>query len=143
VGPLILPPTGLVYVDSSIVVYTVERHPDFGPLLNPLWEKVQAGVLRVITSELTLMETLVLPLRRHDAALADDFRQFLRLPGTSMASITLPVLENAAALRARHPTLRTPDALHLATSESAAAALFLTNDQRLRGIGSVPVISLT
>lgn len=37
VGSLSLPGSGLVYVDSQILIYTVERHPVYEPLLAPLW----------------------------------------------------------------------------------------------------------
>jgi hypothetical protein len=60
-GSLILPPSGPVYVDAQIIIYSVEKHPAYSPALRPLWEAVARGDLEVLTSELTLMETLVGP----------------------------------------------------------------------------------
>lgn len=32
-GALTLPATGLVYLDANPIIYTVEKHPVYGPLL--------------------------------------------------------------------------------------------------------------
>ncbi len=32
-GTLILPASGLVYLDANPLIYTVEKHPVYGPLL--------------------------------------------------------------------------------------------------------------
>ncbi len=34
-GTLTLPASGLVYLDANPVIYTVEKHPVYGPLLQP------------------------------------------------------------------------------------------------------------
>ena len=60
-GTLKLPGSGLVYLDANSVIYTVEKHPDFSPLLQPLWRAAQAKTLEVVSSDLVLMEVLVGP----------------------------------------------------------------------------------
>ncbi len=62
-GALNLPASGLVYLDANSLIYTVEKHPVYGPLLQPLWRAAQARTIEVVTSELALMETLVGPLK--------------------------------------------------------------------------------
>lgn len=32
-----LPDSGIIYIDSQILVYTVEFHPKYAPALLPLW----------------------------------------------------------------------------------------------------------
>jgi predicted nucleic acid-binding protein len=66
VGRLAVPASGRVYVDTQVVIYTVEKHPVHERRLRPLWQAVQAGSIEVVTSELTLLEVLVAPLRRGD-----------------------------------------------------------------------------
>ena len=68
-GALSLPASGLVYLDANPIIYTVEKHPVYGPLLQPLWQAARAKTLEVVTSELTLMETLVGPFKSGDTAL--------------------------------------------------------------------------
>lgn len=60
-GALTLPSSGPIYVDTMTVIYAVERLPNYASLLQPLWLAAQAGNVDVVTSELTLMETLVGP----------------------------------------------------------------------------------
>jgi hypothetical protein len=67
-GSLSLPASGSVYVDAAPVIYAVERHADYAPLLLPLWAAMDAQQIEVVTSELTLLETLIKPLRDGDGA---------------------------------------------------------------------------
>ena len=43
-GSLMLPTSGSVYLDTMAFIYTVERYPDYWPLLEPLWLAAQAGM---------------------------------------------------------------------------------------------------
>ncbi len=78
-GSLSLPASGIIYVDTAPIIYTVERHADYESLLLPLWAKADAQSLTVITSELTLLETLVKPLRDNNQTLIDDYEKPLAL----------------------------------------------------------------
>jgi predicted nucleic acid-binding protein len=140
-GPLTLPPAGLIYADAQVCIYSVERHPVYAPLLRPLWQAVQAGTLEVVSSELTLLETLVGPLKRADTALAATYEQFFQQPGIRLLPITQPVLREAARLRAT-TRLRTPDAMHAATAAVAGCVLFVTNDVAFRGMVNLPLVVL-
>jgi predicted nucleic acid-binding protein len=141
-GKLTLPASGLVYADTQIFIYSVEKHPVYAPLLQPLWHEVQAGRLEVVSSELSLMETLVAPLRNGDRALAWAYEQMFQAAGIRLLPITQPVLREAAALRAGSASLRTPDALHAATALLAGCASFLTNDAAFRRVSGHPVVLL-
>jgi hypothetical protein len=61
-----LPGAGLVYLDANPIIYTVEKHPIYGPLLKPLWLAARANTFEVISSELALLECIVGPLKRND-----------------------------------------------------------------------------
>ena len=140
-GLMTLPASGLVYLDASPVIDTVESHPVYGPLLQPLWQAAQAGTIEVVTSELTLMEALVEPLKRGDKALVQTFEQALSGTDLRLLPLTLPILREAARLRAS-TRLKTPDAIHAATSQSAGCILFITNDLGFRGIASLALVIL-
>ncbi len=47
-GPLTLPTSGLIYVDASGLIYSVERVEPYRTLLEPMWEQVQDGNLTVV-----------------------------------------------------------------------------------------------
>jgi len=134
-GRLILPMSGDVYVDTQTMIYTVEKHPVYASLCRPLWEATVRKQIRVVSSELTLMETLVLPIRNQNILLEMAFEQFLLASDTTLLPITKDVLREAARLRATISGLKTPDAIHAATALINQCNLFITND---RGSMRVP-----
>jgi predicted nucleic acid-binding protein len=141
VGTLTLPTSGLVYLDANPLIYSVEKHPVFGPLLQPLWQAAQAKSIDVISSDLVLMEVLVGPLKSGDAALESAYEQALFGTDMRLISITHLLLREAARLRAT-TKLKTPDAIHAATAAHAGCVLFVTNDTGFRGIAGLPVVIL-
>lgn len=137
---LSLPVGGTIYVETPIVIYTVEPHPTYAPLLRPLWQAVQAQSVQVISSELILLEALVHPIRRNDSSLQAAYeRLLLATPAVTLLPLTQDILREAARLRAEIPGLRTPDALHAATALLAGCALFLTNDIGFRRVPGLPL----
>ncbi len=140
-GSLTLPATGLVYLDANPIIYTVEKHPIYGPLLDPLWQAAQAQTLEVVSSELTLMEALVGPYKRRDTILEMIYEHALFGTDLRLLPITQTILRAAARLRST-TKLKSPDSLHLATAEMAACALFITNDVSFRSMGTIPVVIL-
>jgi hypothetical protein len=44
-GTLNLQPLSLVYVDAQIIIYSVEKFPNYFPTLKPMWLKLKAGEL--------------------------------------------------------------------------------------------------
>ena len=140
-GSLNLPNSSLVYIDTSIVIYSIEQVPDYFELLEPLWQKLIANKIAVFSSELILLEALVLPLRQSNTSLVDDYEQLLLNSNMDLISITQGLLKKAARLRAR-TRLKTPDAIHAATALSSHCTLFLTNDRAFKNTADLPVILL-
>jgi hypothetical protein len=64
------PAAGEVYLDAQTIIYAVQKHPLYGPLLSPVWQAIQGGQIAVATSQLSLMECLVGPLQWNDALAA-------------------------------------------------------------------------
>ena len=136
-GSLSLPQGGLVYVDTQITIYSVQKHPTYLRLCIPIWARAAAGSLSVLSSELTLMEALIMPPRKGDRELADDFEQLWHRRNVRLQPVSTDILREAARLRATVPALRTPDAIHAATALISGCALFITNDrgfQRILGL---------
>jgi predicted nucleic acid-binding protein len=123
-GQLNLPDGATVYLDTAPVIYSIERHPEYWTLLTPLWQKIQAGEIQIVSSELLILECLVLPLRTNNTILVNAYEQFLA------------TLRSSAQLRATH-NLKTPDAIHAATALSISHDVFLTNDSGLRNISGL------
>jgi len=130
-----------VYLDTNPVIYSVEKHPVYWPLLQPLWQAAKGKTIEIVSSDLALMETLIGPLKSGDAALATAYEQLFQQAQTRLLPITQPILREAARLRAT-TKLKTPDALHAATARQAGCVLFVTNDVGFRGVASLPLVIL-
>ncbi len=140
-GALTLPSAGLVYLDANPIIYSVEKHPVYWPVLQPLWQAVTGKTIEVASSELVLMETLIGPLKSGDATLANDYEQLFQQAQTRLFPITQAILREAARLRAT-TKLKTPDALHAATAQLIGCVLFVTNDVGFRSVPGLPVVIL-
>jgi len=133
---------GPIAIDTAVFIYFLEEHPVFLPIVEPLFEAIDAGRLRAVTSTLTLLETLVIPYRAGNIALAAQYEALLvRSRHLSLVDIDRPLLRAAAALRARH-AIKTPDALQVAAALSAGCRSFVTNDRKLPTIPGLEVIDL-
>ena len=141
-GSLTLPPAGPVYADAQIFIYSVEKHPKYAPLLRPLWESVASGQLEVVSSELTLMEALVGPLKAGDSALETDYENFFAYPGIRLLPITVSILRRGHVSARTMSGFRTPDAIRAAAADSFGCTLVLTNDRVFRRIPNPPVVIL-
>ena len=141
-GSLNLPVSGQVYVETPTLIYTVERHPVYGPLLDPFWQAASAGQITPISSALIITEALVMPLRHKDTRLQAAYEAALFEADLELLPLTQDVLREAARLRAGIPGLRTPDALHAATALIAGCTLFLTNDAGFRRVPGLPLAIL-
>jgi predicted nucleic acid-binding protein len=141
VGLISLPRSGSVYIDSQILIYAVDKHPKYLPALRSFLQDSDRGALTLITSELSILEVLVMPLRLGDQNLLNDYNQFLN-SSIRLVPVTSDILRQAAELRADFKRLKTPDAIHLATAYAHKVGHFITNDQAFRSISNVPAIIL-
>ncbi len=140
-GTLILPATGVVYVDTAPIIYSVEKNPQFAALVDPLWDALEVGSLEVVSSELTLLEVLVVPIRQNDSYLIAAYEQALIGSDLRLLPIDTAILRAAAELRAS-TKLKTPDAIHAATALAVGCAQFITNDGAFRRVPGLNVTVL-
>lgn len=123
----IIKPGATVYLDANVIIYLTEGNPEFKASLDVLFVEIDRARARLITSELSYTEVLVLPFRAGDGELASAYE---RLMDTFVKPLPLGRQELflAAKLRANTPKLRTPDSLHLATAMLAGADVFVSGD---------------
>jgi predicted nucleic acid-binding protein len=130
-----------VYLDANAIIYSVENHPVYRPLLEPVWLAAKANSIEIVSSDLVLLETMIGPLKSGNAALANTYELLFQQPQTRLIPITHAVLREAARLRAT-TKLKTPDALHAATASQIGCAIFVSNDQAFRSVPSLPLVVL-
>ena len=130
----------VVGLDAAPLIYYIEDHPTYRKIVDPFFDMVERGEITVVTSILTLLETLVLPIRRSDKELAQKYRTILLdTEGLTMIDFSQVILEEAARLRAFH-TVRTPDAIQMATAIIEGADFFLTNDKKLPSLPNLTML---
>jgi len=115
-----------IYLDSCLIIYLVEQHPVFSPIVQSRIATLEETELCV--SPLIRLEVLVKPMRDANQALLLRYEQFL----ACLCNLSMPeeVYQIALSLRVQHG-LKTPDALHVATAQFHNCQQFWTNDGRL------------
>ena len=131
-----------VLIDTSIWIYHLEQHPQFGVAAGKVIELLEDGKFRGVASELTLLEVTVKPLQLGRQDVADEYELLLgHFPNLDLEPISREILLDAAALRARQ-RLRTPDAIQIATGLRTGATLAVTNDEGWRSLPLIDTLIL-
>lgn len=121
-----------LYWDANAFITLVENGGAISERLGELLERAFDQEIAIVTSELTLAELLVRPLREGNAERVYVYRDLLDAEGTVEA---LPVgrelLLSTAQIRADHPAVKLPDAIHIASAELSRCRYFLSADLRL------------
>lgn len=134
---------GAVGLDTAIFIYLIEEHPQFLPLVLPLFEEADSARRELVTSALTLLEVLVVPYKARNVALAERYELLLtRSRGIRLIDLSRNQLRSAAEFRAA-TGVKTPDALQLVAALGAGCRTFLTNDRRLPQVPGLRVLQLS
>jgi len=120
-----------VFWDTNLFIYLLEDFGRLSDLTIDLRNKMVTRGDQLITSSLTLGESLVKPTLDGDTELCRKYVQRI-----SASSIVIPFDSEAAksyAVLRCDRTLRSPDAIQLSCASVARVDLFITNDARLHG----------
>lgn len=132
-----------VGLDTSLFIYLVEGHREFGDRASQIFESIEKGRLEAVTSTLTMLELLVQPYRAGNPELTSRYYAlFNRYPHLTLRPLDLSTADRAAQLRATY-ALKTPDAIQVATALEWGAEAFLTNDYKLQRIQELEIITLS
>ena len=134
---------GPVCLDSSVFIYFIEEDSSYLNIITPLFEAIDAGILSAVTSGVTLLETLVIPFRNKDNALALEYERLLsESKGLTLVDLDRNLMRQAAYLRANFG-VKTPDALQIACAKQEKCTAFVTNDRRLPKIPGLKILQLS
>jgi len=132
----------LIYVDTNALIAATEGTDQVAELVRSLLATAASGAA-FATSELTLGELLVVPLRVGDVGrIKNVHRLFEQSDQLQVMAINRQIVVAAADLRAVHASLKWPDSIHLATAVSSGCRLFLSNDLRLPPLPELTFIRL-
>jgi predicted nucleic acid-binding protein len=116
----------IIGLDTNPFIYLFERHPQFFPLAQSLFDYLKTPGVQGFTSVITLIETCVQPQREGRADLVKIYEQALsNSVQVQMLPIDAVLAKRAIVLRVQYG-FRVPDALQLALALEANATLFVT-----------------
>lgn len=134
--------TEKVALDTNIIIYLLEQNHKFFSAARDVFDLIESGSVRGITSALALTEVLTRPYKMGDYTLANEYKLLFRyFPNFCMLDVDAVVSERAAWLRARYG-LKTPDAIFAATALVGEADVFISNDNDLYKVEELKVINL-
>ncbi len=127
-----------IFPDSDVVIFLVEDHPKFRPLVDAALSDLQSGSL--MTCAMVRFETLTKPTQNNDHWLLQDYHHFYRTSCQSHV-ITETTFDLALTLRARH-RLKSPDAINLACAIQSGSEVFLINDRDYKTVTEIRIVSI-
>jgi predicted nucleic acid-binding protein len=140
----VLGPIKTIFLDTAPIIYFIEAHDQFGPLVKQVVEFMNENRIQAFTSVLTLSEVLPKPVETGNDELAEKFKAYLKNgPNLTLLPITDIIGETAGVLRGKYPHLKTVDAVQIATALDAEAEAFLTNDKKLSVIKEIKILVLS
>ena len=132
-----------IYLDANIWIYVLEGFADYSQSLTALFTAVDSGSLVLVTSEITLAEILVRPMKEGNATKQKTYAELIESTDGSLAvPIERGILIRAAEIRA-NTKLKLPGAIHAATAMSAGCTTFLTNDKQFRTVAGLHTLLLS
>jgi predicted nucleic acid-binding protein len=115
-----------VFLDTAPLIYFIEKNSQYHDIVKPVIALIDSQQAKGVTSTITLLEVLVLPLREGNKRLAEKYKTILLSSGAlETFEITHIISERATMLRAKYG-FRTPDSIQLATAIICNADYFLT-----------------
>ena len=126
-----------ILLDSAPVIYHLEQHPIYAPLMRQFFAARTERGIAVVTSPITLAECLVHPIRRGLTELEVSYTNLIvRGQNTRFHPIGEAEGVLAARFRAEHG-LKLADAFQAAVAVRARCEAILTNDPHLKGLPEI------
>lgn len=132
-----------LFIDTAPIIYYIEAHSQFGPLVKILIETIQNEKLLAFTSVLTITEVLPKPIQLGKTDLATMFCDFLkRGKHLCLVDINTVIAENAGKLRGKYPALKAFDVIQISAAMYCNADVFITNDMNLKQVSDIDILVL-
>jgi predicted nucleic acid-binding protein len=124
-----------IALDSMIFIYHFEQTPAFFESASKILSAAKNGEYKLITSIISVVEVLSTPKYAQLPDVASGIRSFFQeAEFLEVIDLGDEIAFETARLRRENKTLRTPDAIQLATAIIHKADVFITNDMRLKNL---------
>ena len=132
-----------VYFDTNAIIYFLEQNVQFYDVVLEIFKLIGTDDISALTSEFTLTEILIKPIRENERALIQNIkdllldREFFTLTETS-ESLFIKAAETGGA-----KGLRPADAIQFTSALENHCHFFVTNDARFKSVGGLEVVYLS
>lgn len=132
-----------LYLDTNVFIYFVEASPLFAGVVHALFAAINAGAVEALTSELTLAELLVQPMREGRLDIAARYTAGLSAPSPiRTVEVSRQLLIDSAELRATYGG-KLPDAVHMVTAAATGCDRLITADAKMKAPPDLTVTLLS
>ncbi len=129
-----------VFIDTAPLIYWFEEHPAYTDIMAGFFDNITKKRIPLITSMITYIEVITQPARLGADDLADKYRDyFLNSEQLNIYPLDMLVADAAVSMRAAY-SLRTPDAIQLATAQVCGCNYILSNDRKWRRIKNIRIV---
>ena len=133
----------IIGLDTMVFIYHFEENRIYSPLTFSIFDNLEKGNFKGITSILTLLEILVKPKKENNSLLIERYKLlFETFPNLQVKTLNENIADIASTLRASY-NINTPDAIQIAVSLEAKADIFITNEATLKKISETKVLLLS
>jgi predicted nucleic acid-binding protein len=132
-----------VYLDTNLLIYFLDRNPDYFNVAEAIIEAIENGSMSGYTGDAVIAEILVKPYRSGNVALVSSIKAFFNTENfLTICHHDAETFDLAAQLRAKY-NQKFIDALHCATAIRSGCHAIITNDNGIRNSEQLEVISLS
>lgn len=133
-----------VALDTNLFILAYGRKDFLGDLARDFLDNLKTLSPKIIISVLVFEEFLVQIYKRKLEKNISGYEDFITIGGlATVLEVDREIARYAAKLRSEYPSLRTPDAIHLASAIKGGAKVFITTDKRIpRKLDNLKVIVL-
>lgn len=122
-----------VFWDTNLFIYLFEHNPEWSSRVIELRQRMLVRKDELLTSYLTVGESLTKPREAGNAMLEKSYLNFFVNGPIELVPFGLEAAKLYAEIRSRD-RIRPADAIQLACAAAARTDLFVTNDNRLSGV---------
>lgn len=129
-------------LDSMGFIYFLEDNSNFANLAEIIFELAEKDEAVIISTVLAPIEVLTGYRKTKDSAAENEFIQMVQdFPNIEIYDLDFRMIERVVDLRAKY-SIKTPDAIHIATAIENKADIFVTNDAALKKIKEIEIVCL-
>ena len=132
-----------VYFDTNAIIYFIEQSPPLYSVVLKIFKLIGSDDISALTSEFTLIEILLKPMRERQVALIQNIKDLLLDREFFTLTATCESLFIKAAETGAEHGLRPADAIQLASALENHCHYFVTNDARFKSVGGLEVVFLS